>query len=383
MKKFLPALLVAVLCLSACAKTPTPPPKDPVEQKPPVTDPATPTVYDTAMKSIGIITARDAGGRKYSFTTGYALSADGKILTSYTAVEHCTSAEVSIDGKTYAITQVLAWDEDQNIAVLQCDGADLTPLPISDTIPQLRDTLYAFGSPVGADPAYGEGFVTAFTDDGFRHNALTESHAGGPILNASGQVVGYHAGKQTQGKPVGYPIVPLLQNLSYDTPKTLQELYTLDHADALQRMQRWLREKGADVDGYMTFQTSNEQETYFMGFSEDTQLLRVEYFHYYESGDVYGFHLEFSPQEEQWRYWSDYAFASGEEVYADGLIHATEFTSKTALTMENLTMESQRKQLGALNTAAMKSLLSWFHSNLSFYANAKAADFGFLWHGKT
>jgi hypothetical protein len=196
-------------------------------------------------------------------------------------------------------------------------------------------------------------------------------------------VVGYHAGKQTQGKPVGYPIVPLLQNLSYDTPKTLQEVYTLDHADALQRVQRWLGEKGADVDGWLTYQHPGDTETYSVSYCEEENLLRVEYFYTYENGDNYGFHLEFSPQEEQWRYWSDYAFASGEEVYADGLIHATEFTSKTALTMENLTMESQRKQLGALNTAAMKSLLSWFHSNLSFYANAKAADFGFLWHGKT
>ena len=155
----------------------------------------------------------------------------------------------------------------------------------------------------------------------------------------------------------------------------------LDHASAVYRLQTWLEEKGTEADGWITYQYPSDTETYSVSYCAEENLLRVEYAYLYESGDTYVFHLERPCDEEQWRYWSDYHFAEGEEVYADGTINAMEFTSQSALSMENLTMENQRNQLGALNTAAVKKLLSWLHGALSYSQNENA-DLGFLWHGK-
>ncbi len=382
MKRFLSILLAAALCLSlgACGIKPPPAVPTPPVQDPPQDDPPA-TVYDMAQGSVGVITAMDAAYRKYSFSTGFVLTEDGKIVTNYSAVEHCSSAEILLDGRTYAITAVLAWDEEADLALLQCDGTELPALSISATLPAVGETVYAFGSPAGRDPAFGEGTVTEVAAECVYHNALQENHTGGLLLNAAGQVVGLHTAPQKEGAPCAIAVTRL-HDLSYGEPKTLQELYAIDHAAALTKLKDWLQVKGTEEDGWTTYQHANETETYSVGYSETEHLLRVEYFHFYESGDTYGFHLERSPSEEQWRYWSDYYFAEGAEVYADGTVTAMEFTSKTALTMDSLTMESQRNQLGALNTAAMQTLLRWFHSLLSFYADSDALDFGFIWHGR-
>ncbi len=385
MKKFLSFLLAALLCVNlvACGTRPAPAPVDPA---PPVVDPPQDdppaTVYDVAKDAVGVITARDSASRKYSFATGLVLTADGKILTNYSAVEHCAEAEILLNDKTYAITSVLAWDEDLDLAVLQCSGENLPVLPVSATLPTVGETVFAFGSPVGSAPTFGEGTVTEITAEGVYHNALSENHSGGPLLNADGMVVGFHTGRQEQGNPHGTALVSQLQNLSYDAPKTLQELYALDHAAAMTAFADWLQVKGTEADCFFTHQVESEPETFSVGYNKAENLLRVEYFHFYDSGDVYGFHLELHPTEETCRYWSDYRFAEGTEVYADGKITATEFTSKTALSMDSITMEDQRNQLGALNTAAIKTLLHWFHNTVRSAIGGEAADFGFLWHGK-
>ncbi len=380
MKRYLSVLLAAVLCLCLAACGIKPPPATPPVQDPPQDDPPA-TVYDMTQGSVGVITARDAGNRKYSFTTGFVLTEDGKIVTNYSAVEHCSSAEILLDGRTYAITAVLAWDEAMDLAVLQCDGTDFSALPLSATMPNLGETVYAFGSPAGGIPAFGEGQVTAVAAEGVYHNALGRNHTSGLLLNAAGQVVGIHTASQKEDAPCVTPITRL-NTLSYGEPKTLQEIYALDHAAALTALQEWLGGKGKEMNDFMTHQVLGETDAFSVGYSEEEHLLRVEYFHFYESGDTYGFHLELSPKDEQWRYWSDYHFVEGTEVYADGKFSAADFTSQSALTMDSLTMENQRNQLGALNTAAMQSLLRWFHNTVNSAIGGEAADFGFLWHGK-
>ncbi|MEU4395363.1 trypsin-like peptidase domain-containing protein [Kribbella sp. NPDC023855] len=154
---------------------------------------------------LGFEGARAAG-------TGIVLTSDGEILTNHHVIEGATEISVTDigNGKTYSAS-VVGYDAKHDIAVLKLkDASGLETAKIGDSSKvALGDQVVGIGNAggVGGTPSYAPGKVTALnqaitaTDEsGADPEQLTgliqtdaniqAGDSGGPLANASGEVVG-------------------------------------------------------------------------------------------------------------------------------------------------------------------------------------------------
>lgn len=140
--------------------------------------------------------------------TGFAVSADGYILTNYHvisyAVEGDNQTQVILRDGTRCPARVVGCEEYNDLAVLKIDRDDLTPVSFgdSDTL-QVGDEVFAVGNPLGElDFSMTTGRVSALgrlvssNENPVPINmfqldaAVNTGNSGGPVYNARGEVVG-------------------------------------------------------------------------------------------------------------------------------------------------------------------------------------------------
>jgi S1-C subfamily serine protease len=137
----------------------------------------------------------DDGG---SSGTGVIVSANGNILTNAHVVRDCRNIEVKKAQSIAASAHIVAVDKENDLALLQ---ADVTPVVLpSFRTARLGESVFAFGFPLtgflAASGNFTAGNITATA--GIRDDArmiqtsapVQRGNSGGPLLDASGGVVG-------------------------------------------------------------------------------------------------------------------------------------------------------------------------------------------------
>ncbi|MCX7888624.1 MAG: DegQ family serine endoprotease [Rhodobacteraceae bacterium] len=133
--------------------------------------------------------------------SGFIVSADGYVVTNNHVVDNASKITVTLDDGTELAASLVGRDVKHDIAVLKV-GAD-KPLPTvawgdSDTL-RLGDPVIAIGDPFGIGTTVTSGIVSARGRD--LHNgpyddfiqvdaAINHGNSGGPLLDATGKVVG-------------------------------------------------------------------------------------------------------------------------------------------------------------------------------------------------
>ena len=158
-----------------------------------------------------------SSGSAQALGSGFVVSADGSILTNAHVVSdsgtRASSVEVvfktqsgdGTDTTTVAAT-VVGVDETSDVALLKVDPAKspaLDPLPLGDSSAvQVGEAVVAIGNPLGYDFSVTSGIVSATNrnlqspngsviPDGIQTDAaINEGNSGGPLIDASGQVIG-------------------------------------------------------------------------------------------------------------------------------------------------------------------------------------------------
>ena len=145
--------------------------------------------------------------------TGFIITSDGYIMTNYHVIEPAYENNYKItvlfkDGTSYEAS-IAGFEEDGDLAVLQSDANDLSPVSIgnSDNI-AVGDSVFAIGHPLGElDFSMTSGRVSALdrsiTADRnsapinmFQFDAAINSgNSGGPVFNESGEVIGIATAK--------------------------------------------------------------------------------------------------------------------------------------------------------------------------------------------
>jgi S1-C subfamily serine protease len=157
--------------------------------------------------------------------SGVILTANGYILTNRHVVEGAQSLSVALlDGTKYDATVVQQSDK-TDLALIKVDATGLTPARIgnSDQI-QVGETALAIGSPLGTyTETVTRGIVSATGRDitvrddetgqpTSLHDliqtdaAVNEGNSGGPLLDASGQVIGINTAVAANGQGLGFAI---------------------------------------------------------------------------------------------------------------------------------------------------------------------------------
>jgi S1-C subfamily serine protease len=141
--------------------------------------------------------------------TGMVLDEDGLVLTNYHVVEDSSSVKVTVatTGETYD-AEVLGYDASADVALLDIDADDLTPVEIDDDGVEVGDDLTAVGngggqgylSAVDGDVVAEDQSITASDMYGANGEELAgliqtdapavSGYSGGPMVDDDGEVVG-------------------------------------------------------------------------------------------------------------------------------------------------------------------------------------------------
>lgn len=133
--------------------------------------------------------------------SGFIISADGEIVTNNHVVDGATDIKVKMqDGKDYS-AHVVGTDPLTDIALVKLDNASDLPVAQFGDSDHLRvgDAVVAVGNPFGLGGTVTSGIVSAVNRninsgpyDSFIQTdaAINRGNSGGPLFNASGEVVG-------------------------------------------------------------------------------------------------------------------------------------------------------------------------------------------------
>jgi len=140
--------------------------------------------------------------------SGFVLDKEGHIVTNAHVVEGASSLSVRFaDGDEVAATLV-GVDPSTDLAVIDVDvsASELTPLSFADeSTVEVGDAVVAIGSPFGLESTVTAGIVSAldrtieapngYAIDGAIQTdaAINHGNSGGPLLDASGDVIGVNA----------------------------------------------------------------------------------------------------------------------------------------------------------------------------------------------
>jgi len=141
--------------------------------------------------------------------SGFVIDKAGHIVTSYHVIAGARSVRVSFSDNESVRARIVGSDPSTDVAVLQVDAhaLALSPLPLgnSDAV-HVGDPVVAIGNPFGLDRTVTAGIVSALQrviqapaqqysiDHVIQTDAaLNKGNSGGPLLDASGSVVGVNS----------------------------------------------------------------------------------------------------------------------------------------------------------------------------------------------
>ena len=148
------------------------------------------------------------GGPSQSSTatgTGFVVDGKGHIVTAAHVVQGASSISVKFQDGTTRTAKLLGTDEATDIAVLSVDASGLTLHPLalgSSAALGIGDQVAAIGDPFTYERSLSTGVVSGLDRTISAPNGFTVAHAiqtdaalnpgnsGGPVLDASGQVIG-------------------------------------------------------------------------------------------------------------------------------------------------------------------------------------------------
>ena len=141
-------------------------------------------------------------GHRFGAGSGIVWDANGLILTNNHVVGRRLPIVVLQDDREYE-SQLLARDPDVDLALLSINAANLTPLKPASASPRVGEMVFAFGHPWGQRNTVTRGIVSALASAQNRSGQkvpivrsdapLAPGNSGGPLVNASGEVIGINA----------------------------------------------------------------------------------------------------------------------------------------------------------------------------------------------
>jgi serine protease Do len=130
------------------------------------------------------------------------LAGDGLVLTNLHVVGRARSVQVLLDDDTSYDARLIASDPNVDLALLKIPANGHAAAVFSSSTPRPGELVYAFGHPWGQRNVLTGGVLSSVTSLRGRHGdvpvlradlQLAPGNSGGPLLNATGEVIGLNA----------------------------------------------------------------------------------------------------------------------------------------------------------------------------------------------
>ena len=144
--------------------------------------------------------------------SGFIVNSEGYIVTCAHVAKGGTKLKVKLfDGRVVPV-EMLDQDGKLDLAVLQTKEKNLPTANFSLASVKTGNNVYAVGSPLGMESSLSQGIVanpsrTIEGNDFIQVNiAINSGNSGGPLFNASAQVVGVNSMKLSEAEGIGFAI---------------------------------------------------------------------------------------------------------------------------------------------------------------------------------
>jgi S1-C subfamily serine protease len=157
--------------------------------------------------------------------SGFIVSADGLIVTNNHVVTGASSLTVTLDDGRQLAASVVSTDPTHDLAIVKVTATDLTPVTLGDSgSAQVGQLAIAIGSPLGTyTDSVTQGIISGLnrtitvSDESTRSQedltgliqtdaAVNPGNSGGPLLDASGSVVGIITASSSNAQDIGFAI---------------------------------------------------------------------------------------------------------------------------------------------------------------------------------
>lgn len=198
-------------------------------------DSAVVAVAESASPAVVTITTESAGRQDFGpfsvpstgVGSGFVFDPDGLILTNNHVIDGATNDAITVafqDG-TELPARVVATDSTHDLAVIKVDATGLATIPVGDSSAlKVGQLVVAIGSPLGTfTESVTSGILSATgrtiqvgsqtsrqtaTMTGLLQTdaAINEGNSGGPLLDASGRVIGVNVAVATSAQGIGFAV---------------------------------------------------------------------------------------------------------------------------------------------------------------------------------
>jgi S1-C subfamily serine protease len=170
-------------------------------------------IFKRALPSVVAMDCMGPNGVRISTASGFIVSDNGRILTSFHVIQNCASMSVRLsNGDAYDSVNVVDSDERKDIALVRIKAVSLPVIALGDSDAiQVGQKIYSIGNPSGLQNTLQEGLVSGTLPlPGYRlmqvSASLNPGNSGGPILNDRCQVVGITKSKISTAENLGFAV---------------------------------------------------------------------------------------------------------------------------------------------------------------------------------
>jgi len=297
-----------------------------------------------ALQYVGEIIVFDKQDTALGLGTGFVYTADGKVITNYHVIDGAYAAQITINGETYEIDQVLAFDATIDLAVLKIDGTNLPHATLCSEPMDVGSTVYAIGSSRGMTNTFSQGIITYFDRevDGVSHIqhdvSITNGNSGGPLVNAYGEVVGVNTWGLADSQNLNFAVfIKELDNLTFGKAMTMAEFYNSFVSSPTDYLMNWVMNNYNYVEGaYVRYDDDlviGGDDYYFsLGIDTADDYLYADLLVVFASGNELYVDIDFDADPSEYFYYCSYETTSGAFNETYGTINAKTFTENTPLT---------------------------------------------------
>lgn len=346
-------------------------------------------LYDQALGYTGEVTTYKKDGSGLALGTCFVISSDGKIVTNYHVIEGAYSAKVSLGGKSYTVSSVLAYDKNIDLAVIKISASDLPYATVCKKDVPVGSQVYAMGSPRGLTATFSQGMVTSKrTMDGVsyvQHDAsITHGNSGGPLINIYGEVVGINTWGIADSQNLNFAVFTSeLDNLKYGTPLTMAQFYEKE-CNPRQMLINYVCENYDRKDGsdYYVMYNHSDGTVYLISYDTAEDFLSITLMYEWSDGD--DIILMMVVQENAaLEYYAKYTFKSGNTFEMLGEITASTFKRTSTLSYYSYNGSSSLiSSAREVFTDFFVDMLDWYSAyNTAYGVGVSLADLGFTSFG--